>query len=244
MNPYTVAGAALLGVTLMFAPSSAVNAIPVYDGANHMQAVRQYLQMTAQLTQLKNQYQQQLREYDALTGGRDAGSLFNESSEQRMRQTLPVSWSDALRVLENGGLPGNAEDVAKAASRFAKNLGIDESGKTLFPAADGQNPEALAYTANTSATAATAGIGQAAFDQSRQRMQRVGDYLERINNTPDLKASMDLNARLLAELNESMVQMIQLQSTQMQLLSSSNAAVLQGRARDIHFTPYAVETLP
>lgn len=241
MNPYTAIGAALLGLTLMFAPSAAVNAIPVYDGANHAQAVRQYLQMTAQLTQLKNQYQQQVREYESLTGGRDVGKLFNEPEEQRMRETLPLTWNDALRILESGGLPGNAADVAKAGSRFAKDLGINEPGTSLFPAANGQNPDAMAYTANASATAATAGIGQAAFDQSQQRMRRVNDYLERINGTQDLKASMDLNARLLAELNESMVQLIQLQSTQMQLLSSSNAAVLQGRARDANFTPYAVK---
>lgn len=244
MNPYTIAGAALLGLSLSLVPSSAVNAIPVHDSANYATALQQYSRLTAQLQQLKQQYEQQIREYESLTGSRGLGDLFNQAEEQHLRAALPPSWSDALRILESGGLPGNADDVAKAATRFAKDLGIDRPGKALFPASNGQNPDAMAYAANASTTAASAGISQAAFDQSQQRMQRIGSYLERINGTQDLKASMDLNARLLAELNESMVQMIQLQSTQMQLLSSNNAAILQGRARDLQFTPYEVEVTP
>jgi hypothetical protein len=69
-------------------------------------------------------------------------------------------------------------------------------------------------------------------------MQRVQQYLQQINSTPDLKASIDLNARLLAEVNESLTQLIQLQATQMQMAGTANASHLRGMVEETAFVPY------
>lgn len=219
------------------APVQAVS-VPVIDVSNLMQSMQQLLQMIAQLEQLKQQYDQQVQQYQALTGGRSMGALFNSSADQQMRQYAPATWQESLQVLQQGGLPGNAADVARAAQGFAQSAGIVQTGAQVFPGGGGSNADALAFTANASATAAAAGLSQAAYDQTQTRMQRVQQYLDQINNTGDLKASVDLNARLLAELNESMTQLIQLQAAQMQVLSSNNAAVLHGKVQDAAFTPY------
>lgn len=218
-------------------PASATG-IPVVDIANLVQAVQQYLQLAAQLQQLRQQYIQQVRQYEALTGSRNLGALFNSPADQSMRLYAPASWQQALQVLERGGLPGNAADVAAAAQAFAHSLGITQTGAQLYPAGSGRNPDALAFATSASTTAATAGLSSTAYDQTHARMQRVQGYLDQIDSTADLKASVDLNARLLVEVNESLTQLIQLQSAQMQLLSASNAALLHGKVQDAAFTPY------
>lgn len=218
--------------------SALASGLPVIDVANLSQALQQYTQLAAQLEQLKQQYAQQVQQYQSLTGGRNLGALFNGSADQQMRTYAPGSWQQALLVLQQGGLPGNAADVSRAAQDFAHSTGITQTGAQLYPASGGANADAQSFAANANTTAATAGLGTAAYDQSQARMQRVGQYLEQINSTPDLKASVDLNARLLAEVNESLTQMIQLQSAQMQLMSASNASMLHGKIQDAAFTPY------
>lgn len=230
--------AVLVASAVAFGAPVQATGIPVVDIANLMQALQQYLQLSAQLQQLKREYDQQVRQYEALTGGRGMGGLFNSGADQQMRRYAPASWQQALQVLERGGLPGDAADVAQAAQAFAQSTGITEAGARLYPAGGGRNADALAHSANANTTAATAGLSRAAFDQTQTRMQRVQQYLDEIDNTEDLKAAVDLNARLLAELNESLTQLIQLQSAQMQLLSAGNAAVLHGKVQDAAFTPY------
>ena len=238
MNAKRVLASLLVASVVAFGAPVQATGIPVVDIANLMQALQQYLQLSAQLQQLKREYDQQVRQYEALTGGRGMGGLFNSGADQQMRQYAPASWQQALQVLQRGGLPGNAADVSQAAQAFAQSAGITETGARLYPASGGRNADALAHSANANATAATAGLSSAAYDQTQRRMERVQQYLAEIDNTEDLKAAVDLNARLLAELNESLTQLIQLQSAQMQLLSAGNAAVLHGKVQDAAFTPY------
>lgn len=241
MNVKQVFAALLVAGAVAFGAPVQATGIPVVDFANLVQALQQYLQLSAQLQQLKQEYDQQVRQYEALTGGRGMGGLFNSGADQQMRQYAPASWQQALQVLQQGGLPGNAADVARLAEGFAQSQGFKQTGARVYPASGGNNPDALAYAASTGATAAAAGLGQAAYDQTPARMQRVQQYLDEVNNTADLKASVDLNARLLVELNESLTQLIQLQAAQMQVVSSSNAALLHGKVQDAAFTPYPVQ---
>lgn len=228
----------LIACAVAFGAPVKATGIPVVDVANLMQSIQQVLEMTAQLEQLKQQYEQQVQQYQALTGSRNMGALFNSGVDQQMRQYAPATWQQSLQVLQQGGLPGNAADVVRTAQAFAQSAGIVQTGAQVFPGGGGSNADALAFTANASATAAAAGLSQAAYDQTQPRMQRIRQYLDQINNTNDLKASVDLNARLLAELNESMTQLIQLQAAQMQVLSANNAALLHGKVQDAAFTPY------
>ncbi len=227
----------LLAMTLAVGPASA-SGIPVIDIANLAQALQSFMQLTAQLQQLEQQLAQAQQQYNSITGSRGMGGLFNSGGEQAMRQYAPGSWQQSLAVLQQGGLPGNAADVQRAAQSFAQNQGLTQTGAQVFP---GSSANATAYTASTGATAAAAGLSQAAYDQTQARMQRVQQYLSQINGTSDLKAAIDLNARLLAEVNEALTQLIQLQAAQMQVQGSSSAAALRGRAQEAAFVPYQVQ---
>lgn len=221
--------AALLSAAL--GGSVSAGGLPVIDTSNLLQAVQQYQQLVQQLQQMQQQYA-------ALTGGRGMGGLYDSPLDQQMRQYAPPSWQQSLSVLQQGGLPGNAGDVARAAQVFAHSQGFTPSGTTVFPSNSGNNPDALAYTSSAGATAAAAGLSQAAYDQTQARMQRVQRYLAQINATPDLKASIDLNARLLVEVNEALAQLIQLQAAQMQVAGTANAAQLRGTVQESAFVPY------
>jgi len=204
---------------------------PVIDISNLLQAIQQYQQLTQQLAQMQQQYQ-------SLTGNRGMGGLYNSPVEQQMRQYAPASWQQSLNVLQQGGLPGNAADVARAAQAFARSQDLTQTGAQVFPGRNGNNPDAVAYTSTTNTAAAAVGLSQAAYDQTQARMQRVQQYLAQINATQDLKASVDLNARLLAEVNEALTQLIQLQAAQMQMNGTASAAHLRGNVEDTAFVPY------
>lgn len=218
--------------------SAAATGIPVIDIANLAQDMQQFIQLTAQLQQLEQQLAQAQQQYRSLTGSRGMGGLFNSPAEQQMRQYAPSSWQQSLNVLQQGGNPGNAADVARAAQTFVQNQGITQSGAQVFPGRSGNNADALAYTSSTNANAAAAGLGQAAYNQTQARMQRVQQYLTQLNSTQDLKGAIDLNGRLLAEVNEALTQMIQLQAAQMQANGSANAASLRGNVEEAAFVPY------
>lgn len=220
-------------LSAMLAGTAQAGGWPVIDISNLLQAIREYEQLTQQLAQMQQQYA-------SLTGSRNMGGLFNSPADQQMRMYAPQSWQQSLNVLQQGGLPGNAADVARASQIFANNQGITQTGPQVFPGNGGNNADARAYTNSTSTTAAAAGLSQAAYDQTQARMQRIQQYLAQINSTQDLKASIDLNARLLAEVNEALAQLIQLQAAQMQMAGTANAAFLHGKAQDTAFTPYSV----
>ena len=236
MSVKSKAACAILLALALISGGVSASGFPVIDIANLMQALQEYMQLTAQLEQLQQQYAQMQQQYQSLTGSRGMGNLLNSGVEQQMRQYAPASWQQSLQVLQQGGLPGNAADVASAAQRFAQNQGLTQTGTQVYP---GSPADAQAYTASTSTAAAAAGLSEAAFNQTQARMQRVQQYLAQINSTPDLKASLDLNARLLAEVNESLTQMIQLQAAQVQVLGTANAAHLHGKAQDAAFTPWS-----
>ncbi|MBL6748935.1 MAG: hypothetical protein ISP90_00350 [Nevskia sp.] len=211
--------------------SAQATGIPVIDISNLMQAIQQYMQLTQQLAQMQQQYA-------SLTGSRGMGGLYNSPLEQQMRQYAPGSWQQSLSVLQQGGNPGSAADVARFARAFASSQGFTQTGAQVFPGRGGNNADATAYTSSANTTAAAAGLSQAAYDQTQARMQRVQQYLAQINATPDVKASIDLNARLLAEVNEALTQLIQLQAAQMQMAGTTNAAHLRGSAEESAFVPY------
>jgi type IV secretion system protein VirB5 len=226
----------LLAGAVVVAPATAD--MPVIDFANLAQALQSFMQLTAQLERLEQQLAQAQQQYQSLTGGRGMGNLFNSGSEQQMRMYAPGTWQQSLAVLQQGGLPGNAADVQRASQSFAQTQGINQAGQQVFP---GSAANAQAYSASTGATAAAAGLSQTAYNQTQARMQRVQQYLAQINGTQDVKAAIDLNARLLAEVNEALTQLIQLQAAEMQVQGSSSAAALRGRMQEAAFVPYQVQ---
>lgn len=229
----------LAGLVLtVMAGSAAGSGMPVIDIANLAQDIQQFEQLTAQLQQLQQQLAQAQQQYQSITGSRNMGGLFNSPAEQQMRMYAPGSWEQSLSILQRGGNPGSAADVAQAAQTFAQNQGVTQPGAQVFPSRSGNNADAVAYTSSTNANAAAAGLSQAAYDQTAARMQRVQQYLSQLNGTRDLKAAMDLNGRLLVEVNEALTQLIQLQAAQMQAAGSANAAHLRGTVEEAAFVPY------
>ncbi|HWY25621.1 MAG TPA: type IV secretion system protein [Nevskia sp.] len=226
----------LAGAVVVGAPARAD--YPVIDIANLAQALESFMQLSAQLQQLERQYTQMQQQYQSLTGSRNMGGLFNGGSDQEMRMYAPGSWQQSLSILQRGGLPGNAATVQMAGQSFAQTQGINQSGTQVFP---GSAANAQAYNASSGATAAAAGLSEAAYNQTQARMQRVQQYLAQINGTSDVKASIDLNARLLAEVNEALTQMIQLEAAQIQVQGSANAAQLRGKVQEAAFVPYQVQ---
>jgi type IV secretion system protein VirB5 len=238
MNVKRILVCAAVATSLVLSGSAAATGIPVIDIANLAQDIQQFTQLAAQLERLEQQLAQAQQQYQSITGSRNMGGLFNSPAEQQMRMYAPGSWQQSLSILQQGGNPGSAADVARAAQMFTQNQGLTQTGTQVFPSRSGNNPDAVAYTSSTNANAAAAGLSQAAYDQSQARMLRIQQYLAQLNSTQDLKAAIDLNGRLLAEVNEALTQLIQLQAAQMQATGSANAAHLRGTVEEAAFVPY------
>ncbi len=124
----------LLACAVAIGTPARATGIPVIDIANLAQDMQQFIQLTAQLQQLEQQLAQAQQQYQSRSpAAAIMGGLFNSGVEQQMRQYAPASWQQSLQVLQQGGNPGNAADVQRAAQSFAQSQGITQTGTQVFP---------------------------------------------------------------------------------------------------------------
>lgn len=83
----------LLAVSLTSVPLVSTAGIPVTDGAAAAQREKNFFQqmaeMAKQLTQLKQQYEQQVKQFKAMTGSRNIGNLLKDT----VKDQIPSEWS-------------------------------------------------------------------------------------------------------------------------------------------------------
>lgn len=229
MTRKIIAAAAALIWTL--APP-AMAQIPVTDGANLAQSIQQALTTIQQLQQQYNdfeqqieQYEQQIEQYRASTGNYGLGDLYGDHAERY----TPGSWEETLDILRQGGSPGDAEDVARYGREYQEQYQF-ERGEDVYA---GENQGQAAYTQEQRARNAVAAlsVSKEAYRRTGQRLDRMDDYLQEIEQATDLKAALDLNNRLNVELTQALLEMNQLQAAQMQLQGADSSARTQAVQR-------------
>lgn len=168
------------------APAHATGGIPVVDGASiaerakeHAASIAKYIE---QITTLKSQLDQQRRQFEALTGTRDLGSILNNPA---IRQALP---DDVQAVLRNPAL-GN-EDLVRKTERIVKEERMT-GDYTRDRAALDRRADDLAVRSKA--------LLQSAQSGANARAKQVDSLQAQINQTTDPKSIADLQARLLVE---------------------------------------------
>ena len=86
--------AVLLAASLVAMPLTVTaSGIPVVDGAAAAQRAQNFVQQMAeyakQLTQMKNQYEQQVKQFKAMTGSRGLGNILQDA----VKDQVPSEWS-------------------------------------------------------------------------------------------------------------------------------------------------------
>lgn len=207
---------AIAGALLTASPAQ-TSGIPTFDGASVSQALAQLLQMklthgveeeqlgklTLQVheaiktvTALQRQIGQLERQYEALTGSRDMGSLLNGTTERNARRIADTIGDINATLLGAGVSTDNPLSAQITALRDTYQI---PDAAELFDA--NRVPAKVAAHNFASASTSTAIVLSAdAFTRANTSITRVESLLDSVDATPDLKASVDINTRMMAEL--------------------------------------------
>ncbi len=225
------AGVALIGVTA--ATPAHAQGVPTVDVQNIAQEINQLRQMiedevlqNEQLTQLlsqldtlREQYAQLQETYAALTGLAELPEIISAQMEDGLNGMLDQEFGDILGTIDaiqNGDwsqLTGNASpQIRTQMTRVLAEAGFDED--TLSEMANSGTPGAARIATQATTGAAVSAAAQTSYEEAGQSLERVDRLVGMIGSMEDLKASVDLNTRVTAELAIAMVAMWQLEAVQ------------------------------
>lgn len=174
----------------------------INQGQTMAQWARQYQQMVQQITHLRNQY-------DAMTGSRGLGQIFNDPN---LRTYLPDQWSNVYELVRRGQLPG----VSSRATAIYSAEAFDSN-------AVGGRRRQLDVLADNKA------LTMQAYDATLARVQNINVLMRQADATSDMKAAADLQNRMAAEnahIQNEQIRLnlaLQLQRIEMQLAAQQRA---------------------
>ena len=207
--------------------------IPVFDGTSVANLVSQ---LKNQATQIQNQVEQlkkaqeqienMKQRLEAMTGPKGLSSLLNGASNQAQRQaasSLDGILNSAIKGASVGG--GNVDRINTTISELKSKFSLDNLAD--LDASTKPLERAIAQLAGAG-IAATA-TAEDSYVRSNEGTQRVNQLINEIDKTADLKASVDLNTRVLTEISQQLNDLIRLQASLAQ--AQGNAAIATARDR-------------
>ncbi len=207
---------ALILFALYASPSLA---IPVEDFGAYIHMAQELSQLEKEYQVLKDAYknaQDQLEQQKNLVtnsqGHYGFGSLQDGQGDLNNREWSPNSWDAALKGLSGG----NAERYNQLLTEYRKNH------QTLMPQdykKGASEASSELYEQQIKTNQAASVNATYAFNDIEQSLKNVHELARQIESSPNTKASMDLNARLMAE-----VAYIQIQELKMQALLNEQMA--------------------
>ena len=228
-----VLGVGAVAIGLAAAGPVRAQGVPTVDVQNIAQEINQLRQMiedevlqNEQLTQLlsqldtlRDQYAQLQETYAALTGLMELPEVISSEMEDGLNGMLDQEFGDILGTIDaiqNGDwsqLTGNASPrIRTQMERVLAEAGFDED--TLSEMANSGTPGAERTATQATTGAAVSAAAQTSYEEAGQTLERVDRLVGMIGNMEDLKASVDLNTRVTAELAIAMVAMWQLEAVQ------------------------------
>jgi type IV secretion system protein VirB5 len=227
----------ILGIIFICCLSQNITAqIPTTDVVAMTQRIEEYMQMVEQLNTLERQAAlagEQIAQGDLLqatfTGSRGMSDLLNTPSMREARAALPENMTSVLSSMANGRIPiGSSEMLAniEAILGLYDLVSTGSSNQRL-----GQTDRQIKDIAMNKDRTNRALISTASADQSlsysAEASKNIYGLMERIDMTPDLKASIDLQTRLLAENSHLSNRALEMQAIEMSRNASMDLAAEQ-----------------
>ena len=213
----SIAVALTLTVATTASLTARASGVPVFDASTFGQAVKQFVEMGKQLLEMQKQTGKLEDIIADLTGPRDMSGLLNSAADGEMRRYADTALSDFTDLAAGaGGLSPNAGGLETSAQNIVTTYGL-RTGAVMIPSAPtGARAKSIDLAQGTTLAAMT--VGESAFNGSSERLATIEGLIGAIDGTPDLKASVDLNTRMQAQvallLNEVLtIQALQLRST-------------------------------
>lgn len=228
MNSREIIAVFCLAIVTVSGPAKA-KTLPVYDASN-------FAQMVAQIDAMAEAYQKQIEQLDeaikqreALTGARNTGDLFNSQLEHQLRTYLPNTWEETLNLINATGLPNGAlgtQDIFKD----LKDTYDPMTGSAIY-SSDPSGPLSQAYDRKLMTTYAALSASEQAFNNISDRIQIYEGLLENLNDSEDLKSSLDLQARITAENGLLLSELVRMNAMMIQQNASAHNESLVSRQR-------------
>lgn len=164
--------------------------------------------LTDQLTQLQDIYGilTSSNPMSLLMGG-DLDCLLGQNFESLTQAISSISNGDIM-----GAISGGCGDAGQAIQTVLSNSGLGPERVQQLTQSDTTGDRRLGQQASASATAGAA--AQSAYQGSTQSVRRIEIMVNEIGNLADVKASVDHNTLVTAELGIILLQMLELQAAQ------------------------------
>ena len=216
LKSYLFAATAAMALTVSTLVPKQANAggVPVFDSASLAQMVKQIVEMGKQLTEAQKQTEKLEDIIHDLTGSRDLSGLLNDTDAQTARRYADTDIHTFLDLASGkGSLSKNADGLSATAIEIISELGL-RSGAEMIPSEpEGVRAHSIDLAHGT--TIAAMSIGERSFNASTQRLSHVEELIGAIDNTQDLKASVDLNTRMQGQVALLLNEMLTLQAMQL-----------------------------
>lgn len=176
-----------LGVLLAGAVQAPVNAsgIPTFDAANIIQMIEQMNQLIAQYDALREQIDNQNKQIESITGGRNmAGAVGTDDYNN-----IPTNWEETLNQMNGGDLSSKTNEILETMN------GIDTDA---FNELDEEYQEV--YGKKAGKTASYQAAQGKSYNDAAARFEKIKELIQKIDETDDIKAAIDLNSRISAEM--------------------------------------------
>lgn len=233
-------GAAPLALGLALAGPLAAQGVPTVDTQSVAQNIRQLQQMlqdfgvqtdlldTAleQLQVVQDQLDQLQEMYASLTGPRSIIGMVMGDGLDTLLQANINNIPGLIRGIQAGDwsslIGPNAGSMRSQMEQALASAGFDE--KSLREIATSGNPGAEGVATRATTGAVMSAAAQSSHAEAAQSLERVERLVSMIPEMEDLKAAMDHNTRVTAELAIAMTRMWELEA--IQTLGAGNAGVV------------------
>ena len=224
-----IATAALMTAMVFGAPACA-QGVPVIDGTTLTQVI-------AQLQQMRQSYAAQLQELDtmrqelitaqtqlaSITGARGIASILN--SDKDIKDRLAAV---SLNAIQQAALNGSALSGLDGLNETLTNLRKKFDFEGLQDVFASIRPIDRAITEQATAAVTAIATAKDTYTRANASMERINTMIGRIDDNADLKASVDYNTRVMAELAVIMNENLRIQAAN----TNVNGANALARARD------------
>ncbi|WP_073015579.1 type IV secretion system protein [Roseibium suaedae] len=213
--------------------SASASGIPVIDAASIAQAITQvenqvkdYAEQLKQLATMKEQLTTQLSQLTAMTGTKNIAGLLNSQDLKDLRQSAESLNGIMSSVMSGGGIAGQSTAIKAKVDELKTNFGFTNLNALM--SSEHTIDRAAAQLAGAGVTAVA--TSEDGFTKADAAAKRVTDLIDGIDSrTPDLKASIDYNTRVQAEVAVLLVELLRVQSANANAVGMSQAAT----ARDV-----------
>lgn len=203
--------------------------IPVYDASTFTQMVTQLNQMSKDYQKQLEQLEQAVKQANAMTGTRDMGSLANGAAQSDLRRYLPNTWEETMHMMSAGGLGATATGTQGIYSNLLSTY-KPLAGADLMTS-DPSGTVSKAFDRRSNTTYAAMATAEQTYNSAETRISTYENMLGELNNTTDVKASVDLGSRISAENGLLMSDLLRMSAIQMQQKSAEDNQSLVNAAR-------------